>query len=97
MRLAFIMILDHPSKCIWDAGIKTRISIGHFSLKLNIEIQCIGYPCGHTGHVPGISHICAHLENDEIMKSILPRYIAQGESSELQSKTNNQQSIIERN
>ena len=64
------MILDHPSTCIRAAGIKTRILIGHFSLKLNIKIQRIGYPYGHTGHVPGISHICAHLENDEINEII---------------------------
>ena len=76
------MILDHPSTCIRAAGIKTRILIGHFSLKLNIEIQCIAYTYVHTGHVPGISHICAHLENDEILKSIVPRFIAQGESTE---------------
>ena len=75
------MILDR-STCIWAAGIKTRLLFGHFSLKLNIEIQCISYTYGHTGHVPGISHICAHLENDEIFKSILPRYIGQGESTE---------------
>ena len=44
------MILDR-STCIWAAGIKTRLLIGHLSLKINIEIQCTGYPYGHTGHV----------------------------------------------
>ena len=61
-----LMILDR-SMCIWAASGKTRLLLGHFSLKLNIEIRCTGYPYGVWTHRPCVSHICAHLENDEII------------------------------